>query len=295
MGNSAYGYTLGISTLAGVYEEGCSVTSEVSLNRRTGMTLEFSATVSQAQSGSAAVNAATITPASFAAGISSASAAQGVTVPVPSADQISGVTVTVITEAPTLQPSAAPSLAPTISTAYSFMMSGYSASDFDTSTAAGQTMRSVLTDAFAQTVGVNESWVAIGSIADGSRRSSIIVSFVVSGDSLNSVSVNTLMTSTLASGFGQIFVATAAGYGLTVAAPGCFRGTYRSSPHRGCNSAPHRLLHEYSKPGRTLERSYLPHLRTTPPKFHQRRRWQNRRRCKHRLRSVTARSRINFN
>jgi len=99
-------------------------------------------------------------------------------------------------------------------------MSGFSTNDFDVSTTSGQTMRTALTDAFAQTVGVNASQVAIGSLTDGSRRSSITVSFVVSGASLNTASVNTLMTSTLASGFGQIFVAAAAGYGLTVAAPG---------------------------------------------------------------------------
>merc|ERR1711865_738911 len=100
------------------------------------------------------------------------------------------------------------------------IMSGFSANDFDVSTTSGQTMRTALADAFAQTVGVNASQVAIGSLTDGSRRSSITVSFVVSGTSLDTASVNTLMTSTLASGFGQIFVATAAGYGLTVAAPG---------------------------------------------------------------------------
>jgi len=124
------------------------------------------------------------------------------------------------TQSPTVQPPAAPSPAPTAPTTYSFIMSGFSANDFDVSTTSGQTMRTALADAFAQTVGVNASQVAIGSLTDGSRRSSITVSFVVSGASLDTASVNTLMTSTLASGFGQIFVATAAGYGLTVAAPG---------------------------------------------------------------------------
>ena len=81
--NSAYGYSLGIATLAGVYEDNCAVTSEASTDRRFAqLTLAFHATVSEAKAVSASTNAASLTPASFAAGISSASSAQGVTMPV---------------------------------------------------------------------------------------------------------------------------------------------------------------------------------------------------------------------
>jgi len=215
--NSAYGYSLGIATLAGVFEDNCAVTSEARVDRRFyQLTLAFAATVSEAKAVSASTNAAKLTPASFAAGISSASSAQGVTVPVPSADQISGVTVTVITTAPTTQPSVAPTSS---TTTYSYTLSGYSSSDFDETTTAGQNMRTSLTTAFAETVGINSTKVTLGDIVDTGRRSSVVVPFVVSASNLIADDVNVLMTSTSASGFGQLFVAAAAQFGLTVAAP----------------------------------------------------------------------------
>merc|ERR1712160_99135 len=92
--NTAVGNQYGIATLEGVFDADCSVSSQASLSRRTGITLAFSATVSQVKSASAIENAASVTPESFATGVSKASSAQGVTVPVPTAEQISGVTVT---------------------------------------------------------------------------------------------------------------------------------------------------------------------------------------------------------
>ena len=80
-------------------------------------------------------------------------------------------------------------------------------------------MRTSLTNAFAETVGINSTQVTLGDIVDTGRRSSVIVPFVVSASNLNVNDVNALMTSTSASGFGQLFVAAAAEFGLTVAAP----------------------------------------------------------------------------
>jgi len=96
--NSAYGYAIGIASLEGVYEDGCTVNSEASLTRRTGMTLAFSASVSAAQTQSAHSNAASFTAASFAGHISSASTAQGASVPLPLASDISGVSYTRIVD-----------------------------------------------------------------------------------------------------------------------------------------------------------------------------------------------------